>query len=144
MQRAAALGVEKLYDHALQHKQDLILDGTMGDYAKARSNISRSIDHSRIVQIYYIYQDPIVAWEFTKKREAIERRGIPKQFFISSFFQSKENVNKLKQEFGSHIQVHLIVKNFENDTEQFKLNIEHIDSHLKIGYTEATLNELLT
>ena len=143
MQRAAALGVEKLYDYALHHNQDLILDGTLGDYSKAKSNIGRSIDHKRIVQVYYIYQDPIVAWEFTKKREVIEHRGIPKDFFIQSFFQSKDNVNKLKQEFGSNIQLHLIVKNFENDTEQFKLNIDRIDSHLKIEYTEATLNERL-
>jgi UDP-N-acetylglucosamine kinase len=131
MQRAAALGVEKLYDHALHYKQDLILDGTLGDYEKARSNVNRSVDHKRIVQVYYIYQDPIVAWKFTKKREAIEHRGIPKDFFIKSFFSSKENVNNLKREFGNLIQVNLIIKNFENDTEQCKLNIDTIDSHLK-------------
>lgn len=143
MQKAAALGVEKVYDFAIRHNQDLILDGTLNDYDKASSNIQRSLKHGRIVQIYYIYQDPIIAWEFTKKREVIEHRGIPKDFFIYSFFKSQENVNKLKEEFGSAIEINLIMKNFENDDDKLKLNIDRIDSYLKMSYTKDTLEIIL-
>ncbi|MDP1728478.1 MAG: zeta toxin family protein [Bacteroidota bacterium] len=143
MQRAAALGVEKVYDYALHNNQDLILDGTLIDYEKAVTNIQRSLNHNRLVKIYYIYQEPILAWDFTKKREAIENRCIPKEFFIKSFFKSKENVNRLKSTFKNLIQVNLIVKNFENDIEHIWLDIDQVDLHLKIEYTELVLQDLL-
>lgn len=143
MQRAAALGVEKVYDFALHNNQDLILDGTLIDYEKAVSNIQRSLNHGRLVQIYYIYQEPEVAWDFTKKREAIENRGIPKEFFITAFFKSKENVNRLKNTFGKLIQVNLIIKNYHNDIEQICWDVDLIDLHLKIDYTETLLQNML-
>lgn len=143
LQRASALGVEKVYDYVMNNDQDVILDGTLIDYKKAFINIERSIRHKRIVYIYYIYQDPIIAWDFTKKREAIEHRGIPKDFFIRAFFQAKDNVNKLKEEFGKSLQLNLIIKDFENNSIKFELNIEKIDSFLKISYTRESLEKLL-
>ena len=143
LQRASALGVEKVYDYVMNNDQDVILDGTLIDYNKAFINIKRSIKHERIVYVYYIYQDPIVAWGFTKKREVLEHRGIPKDFFIKAFFQAKENVNKLKTEFGKSLQLNLIIKDFENNSIKFELNIEKIDSFLKIIYTKEDLEKLL-
>ncbi|MFA6392601.1 MAG: zeta toxin family protein [Candidatus Paceibacterota bacterium] len=143
LQRASALGVEKVYDCVIKNNQDVILDGTLIDYDKAFVNIERSIKHNRVIHIYYIYQDPILAWGFTKKREALEHRGIPKDFFIKAFFQAKNNVNKLKEEFGKALQLNLIIKNFENDSMKFELNIEKIDSYLKISYTKEDLEKLL-
>lgn len=143
LQRASALGVEKIYDYVMNNDQDIILDGTLIDYDKAVLNIERSIKHDRIVHIYYIYQDPLLAWDFTKKREIIEHRGIPKDFFIKAFFQAKDNVNKLKEKFGKALQLNLIIKNFENDSIKFELNIEKIDSYLEIGYTRESLEKVL-
>jgi len=143
LQRASALGVEKVYDYVMNNNQDVILDGTLVDYNKAFINIERSIKRDRIVYVYYIYQDPVVAWNFTKKREALEHRGIPKDFFIKAFFQAKENVNKLKIEFGKSLQLNLIIKDFENNSIKFELNIEKIDSFLKIIYTKEDLEKLL-
>lgn len=143
LQRASALGVEKVYDCVMSNNQDVILDGTLIDYDKAFINIERSIKHKRLIHIYYIYQDPMLAWSFTKKREALEHRGIPKDFFIKAFFQAKDNVNKLKEKFGKSLQLNLIIKNFENDSMKFELNIEKIDSYLKISYTKEDLEKLL-
>ena len=143
MQKASALGVEKVYDFALHHCQDLILDGTLVDFHKAESNIQRSLNHNRLVQVFYIYQDPVVAWEFTKKRELIEHREIPKDFFIKSFFQSKDNANRLKAKFGEDIELNLVIKNFQNDIDRFMLDIDEVDSYLKMSYTEDILQELL-
>ena len=96
MQGASALGVEKVYDYVLKKKLNVILDGTFADFAKARSNIERSIKRKRAVAIFYLYQDPLIAWEFTKKREKLEGRKVPLNVFIDSLFKSKANVIKLK------------------------------------------------
>ena len=95
--------------------------------------------------IFYIYQDPIIAWDFTKKREALEGRKIPKSAFIEAFFGAKENVNKIKEIFQDKIKIFLVVKNLNNDddTEKSKFNIDNIDNYLKVNYTKKSLEELL-
>ncbi|MBI2458967.1 MAG: zeta toxin family protein [Parcubacteria group bacterium] len=99
VQGASSIGVEKLYDHILAKKLEAIVDGTFSKYDVSYKNVKRSLDHSRPVVIFYIYQDPIIAWDFTKKREALEGRMIPKSAFIEAFFAAKENVNKIKEIF---------------------------------------------
>ncbi len=81
IQGAAALGVEKVLDHVLKNKQDFLLDATFADFDKSYQNITRCLHHHRKIGITYIYQDPLVAWEFTKKREKVEGRPVPKNTF---------------------------------------------------------------
>jgi hypothetical protein len=57
------------------------------------------LDKGRKVAIFYIYQDPLIAWKFTQIREKVEGRYIPKEAFIDAFFNAKENVEKMKKEF---------------------------------------------
>lgn len=141
-QDAATKGVHILYDHALSKSINVILDGTFA-YNGALENIKRSIEHGRKVEIFFVYQDPLQAWDFTKKREALERRNVSKEVFIDSFFKAKENVNKAKVTFGSEIELNLIIKDFEKDLEQLELNIENIDPYIKKSYTKNELEELL-
>lgn len=142
-QPACNKGVEILYDHVLHKHLDTIVDGTMASINVARKNIARALDKNRLVAIFYIYQKPEIAWEFTKAREEKEGRRITKQVFIEAFFKSKENVNELKKIFGDKIVVFLIEKNFENNIEKFQINIDDVDKFLKIKYTPQTLEKLL-
>jgi hypothetical protein len=65
-------------------------------------------------------------------------------FFIQSFFEAKENGNKIKVEFGKIIQLNLIKKKSDNlEVEKTFFNIDNVDSHLKIEYTTQSLEELL-
>ncbi len=143
VQGAAALGVEKLLDCVLGNKQDFVLDATFADYEKARTNILRCINKKRKVGIVYLYQDPIVAWEFTQKREALEGRKIPLEMFIKAFFEAYENVNKIKKEFGNQVELWLIVKNLEQGIEKTYFNIDNVDSYIKIDYTTQSLEKKL-
>lgn len=143
VQGACALGVEKLYDHVLSKKQNAIIDGTFVDYEKSADNVRRSLKKGRDVHVYYIYQDPQVAWDFTKKREEIEGRRIPKEAFIRAFLLSRTNVNQVKQKFGKQVQIHLVIKNYLNNDEDFRLNVESIDPYLKKRYSENELTELI-
>lgn len=122
-QDAATKGVHILYDHALKNNVNVIMDGAFA-YGGAMENIQRSLDHNRKVEIFFVYQDPLQAWDFTKKREALEQRRVSKGVFIESFFKSRENVNKAKETFGSKIELNLIIKDFEKDLEQLEINVE--------------------
>jgi len=146
VQAAAAVGVEKVLDSVLKNNQEFLLDATFSLYDKSYTNITRCLKDGRKVSIYYIYQDPIVAWEFTRKREALEGRRVPKQMFINAFFKAKENVNRIKEEFGKSIELTLIIKNFDLDkqgVEKIYLNIDNIDNYLKIEYNSELLEEKL-
>lgn len=145
IQSAASLGVEKLYDHVLKYRQNVIVDGTFANYKLAHSNVKRSLDKGREVGIFYIYQDPIVAWEFTLKREKLEGRPIPKEAFINSFFLAKENVNKIKGDFRDNVKVYLIVKNkIDNSIDgRYVINVDNIDNFIKQEYTVDSLRSKL-
>ncbi len=144
IQGAASLGVEKLYDYVLKNNQNVIVDGTFANYEIACRNIQRSIGKRRIVSIFYIYQDPLVAWDFTQKREKLEGRYIPKEAFIYSFFAAKKNVEKIKSEFKDKVMLFLIKKNdIDNSIEKFWVNIDSIDNYIKIKYTIDSLRSRL-
>ena len=93
--------------------------------------------------IFYLYQDPKIAWEFTKAREEKEGRRITKDVFVDTFFKAKENVDALKEIFGDKIVLFLIEKDFKHDVEKFRINIPSIDNLLKIDYTPQTLKKML-
>lgn len=142
-QKAATKGVHILYDYALKKNINVILDGTFA-YAKALDNIKRSLEYKRKVEIFFVYQDPLQAWDFTKKREAIEQRRVDKTVFIDAYFKSRENVNLAKEEFGKEIELNLMIKDFEKDLERLELNIQKIEPYIKKLYNREELEELLT
>ncbi|MGU9958140.1 MAG: zeta toxin family protein [Arenicellales bacterium WSBS_2016_MAG_OTU3] len=51
----------------------------------------------RTVQILYVYQEPILAWNFVQSREAVEGRRILPEHFIKQYFAARDVVNKLKK-----------------------------------------------
>ena len=119
-QAAASKGVNMLYDYVLDRNLNVILDGTFA-YGGSLENIQRSLDHNRDVEIYYIYQEPQIAWEYTKKREEIEHRHVSKEVFITSFFKARENVIMIKDGLGDKVELNIIVKNFEAGSEEILL-----------------------
>ncbi len=142
-QRACSKGVDKLHDSALKNKQNFILDSTFSNYEISRENIKRSVNKNRIVSIFYLYQDPLIAWIFAKRREILEGRRIPKESFIRQLFAAKENVNKVKVIFDKKIVIYLVEKNFATGLMKIKMNIENIDNHISIKYTKSQLETRL-
>ena len=142
VQGASSIGVDILYNYVLKNKYNLLLDGTFAKFDIIFRNIERSINKNRQVAIYYIYQDPLVAWEFTKKREKLEGRMVPKKVFIEAFINAKKNVIKIKSIFKDKIKVYLAIKDYSNNVKESYLDV-HIDSYLKIKYSEEKLNKIL-
>lgn len=140
---AAALGVEKIYDSVLKYKLHSLIDGTFQNYNKEVSNIDRSLHNARAVEVFYVFQDPLIAWNFTQKREAVEGRHIPKEIFMSTLFSANENVKKIKRAFGDKIVLHVVLKNITNEQEEIFYNINEVDKYVNIGYTADELKKRL-
>ena len=141
-QAACTIGVHKLYDYVLKNGLNTILDGTFA-YAKALENVDRSIRRNREVRIYYLYQEPVLAWEITKKREALEHRHVSKEVFIEAFFRARENAEGAKETFGDRVKLNLIIKNAKEGTDEIIINISRIDQFLKVRYTVDILKKQL-
>lgn len=141
-QRAANKGVNFLYDYARSKNFNVILDGTFA-YSGASENVENSLKHNRNVEIYFLFQDPVLSWNFTKEREIKERRNVPKSVFISTFIKSIANVDKVKQEYGSKIKLNIVVKDFEKGFRSLDLNKDKLESFLPKVYTEEELERII-
>ncbi|WP_240350661.1 zeta toxin family protein, partial [Pseudomonas viridiflava] len=56
----------------------------------ARSNVERSLEKGRYVQVLYVYQNPLLAWEFVKAREQAEGRRILADHFVEQYFSARD------------------------------------------------------
>ena len=142
-QKAVSVLVDRTHDLALDQKQSFLLDGTLSNYERAVKNIERSLKRNRLVQILYVYQDPLLAWQFVKAREAIEGRRILPNHFIEHYFSARDTVNRLKEFFGKRVQVDLLLKDINNGNRSYKANIDRIDNHIPEKYTAAALEREL-
>lgn len=138
---AVSILVEKIQDLALEKRRSFVLDGTLSNYDKAEKNIKRSLGRKRKVMVIYVHLDPLKAWEFTQKRELVEGRNIPKEAFIQQYFNSKNVVSRLKDEFGSNIEIFLIDRS--KDKYLVAQNKETIDNFTSNKYTLESLKKLL-
>lgn len=141
-QKAANKGVNILYDYCCNKGLNVILDGTFA-YAGAIDNVQHSLKHKRNVEIYYLYQDPLLSWSFTKIRERSEYRRVPKDVFITAYLKSMENVKKVKDQFGPKIKLNIVVKDFTTGLNKLELNKESIDSYISKVYTYVELESLI-
>jgi len=143
-QRAANKGVNVLYDHALHKDINCIMDGTFA-YGGVTENIERSLQHNRRVEVWFVYQDPIRAWEFTKAREIHEARRVSKDIFIKTFFDSRDNARIVKEKFKSRIELNVLIKDYEMDQEDLRLNVpeSELDRIADDRYSMDNLNKLL-
>jgi hypothetical protein len=119
-----------------------MLDGTFA-IGKAVENLKRAERRNYTMQIFFVYQDPLQAWEFTKIREKTEGRYVPKDTFINSYFAARENVLKAKQFFGDELTLFMIVKDYMNGTETIHDNVSDIDQYLPKVYNREQLEEII-
>lgn len=138
-QGAVSIVVEKMLDLVFDNDQSFVLDGTLTNEAKARSNIERSLRHGRAVQILYVYQDPCQAWQFVCARESLEGRRIDLETFISQYFESRRVVNSLKARYGADIEIDLLLKNNDGSNRRYEDNVQNIDHYAPEAYDENRL-----
>lgn len=142
-QRAVARVVDAVLDQAFHRRLSFVLDGTLASYEVARKNVDRSLEAGRLVQILYVYQEPMLAWGFVQAREAAEGRRIEPENFIEQYFGAREVVNRLKAELGTTIHVDLLMKNNDNSNRFYRAGVDQIDSHIPERVGRAELERLL-
>lgn len=142
VQPAASMAVDKVLDRVLDKNYPFILDGTFA-IGKSVMNIKRALRRGFDVHIYFVYQDPKEAWDFTKIREISEGRVVPIETFIDAYFKSRENVRKVKEEFGDNVLLHVIVKSYNKSEEEVYNDVDDLDKILPILYNKDELKEIL-
>ncbi len=142
-QEAANKAVNQLFDFANRKGgQNVLLDGTFA-YGDWRGNVQRSLNNGRRVEIYYLHQDPSVAWQFVIKRQAESGRVVPLEVFIKSYQASIDNVQKAIEVFGVDITVYFAKNNYTKTVEYIAVDVDDIEKLIGKRYTETDLKELL-
>jgi UDP-N-acetylglucosamine kinase len=142
-QGAISVLVGKILDLAHAQRQSFLLDGTLSNLKVARENVGRCLKKKRLVQILYVYQDPILAWKFVQARELEDGRNIPAERFIEQYFAARDVVDTLKAEFGADIKVDLLVKPNDSEARLYKAGIDRIDNHVREKYDRTSLERIL-
>ncbi|KFJ03545.1 MULTISPECIES: zeta toxin family protein [Bifidobacterium] len=144
-QSATNVAVEKVFDKVIHDGYSFILDTTFSS-KNATLNIKRALDHGFRVQIYFIFQQPKIAWGFTQSREKIEGRNIPLDSFITSYFRSRENVEKAMNDptIGPKIVLTVIEKEFNNKVRRIHPVEHNLANFTPLNYTETTLRRELS
>lgn len=142
-QRAASLGVEYVIDSAYENKQNMCVDTTFGLTSKAISNVNRAINRGRNCLVLYLYQDPVLSWEYVKERKIAEKREVPKIFFINNLLLSEFNANLVKRTFGSKVVLVLFLFDDNHKVTSAYFDIDNTKRYVKIPYSREKLEEIL-
>lgn len=152
-QSAMIILVEKIVDLVFQNKISFILDGTLSSFSVADKNIRRAIKKGYQVWIFVINQDPIVSWEFTKKREQVEGRKITKEIFIKKLIGAIKTVQAIcdQEDFHNSVLVFPVEKTYNNQHNKpetqyhqpFYVGKGSIDRYMSQSYNEEELSKKL-
>nr|WP_237580218.1 zeta toxin family protein [Enterococcus sp. JM4C] len=136
-QKGSSWLVEQSVKYVLEQGYSFILDATFA-IPSADKNIVRVLKNNFSITIFYVYQQPEIAWGFTKKREQVEGRFVPKNTFINAFFQSRANIKKVKERHPE-ILLNLIVKDYQNNISETHFSADNIELSLPLTlYTGRT------
>ena len=137
IQKATNMGLDILRNYCLKNQISFLLDGTFGNQFSTFDKIIRKLlIKNRRIAIFFIYNNPLVSWEVTKKREFVEGRNIKKENFIDQYFKSIDNVKRIKEKFGNKIILNCVLKKGDNSEEKVYFNkvYEEIENILEKRY----------
>jgi len=138
-QKASSWLVGQSLKYVLENGYSFILDATFA-ILSAQKNIMRALKNDFRVTIFYVYQDPQTAWDFTRKREIAEGRHVPKKIFINAFFKSRENIEKVKEKHPEVV-LHIMIKDYQNNISEVHYAADNIRLVLPVQYSSEELEE---
>lgn len=141
-QRGASYLVDYTFSWLIDHRFSVLLDGTFA-VSKALENVKRVIDHNYHVYIYYVYQDPLIAWNFTQIREKQEGRFVPVERFINAYFEAYANVNQVKGMLGDKVTLDVFLKDFNNNVAEYVSDVQNLSLVVPKLYDKAYLERTL-
>jgi len=109
-QKPASKGFSKLFDYAVKKGLSIILDSNLSNISKAVENIDRLINKGYTIELYYLYNDPAVCYEYAIKREVVTNRKVPYDIFVKSNIDSFHTVISIKQQYNGKITLNYLDK----------------------------------
>ena len=109
-QKFASRGFNELFNYSLKQEYSIILDSNLSNISQAIQNIERLLKRGYNIQIYYLYNNPKVCFEYATRREIVTHRKVPKDVFIRSNINSYNTVLEIKSIFKDSINLHFIDK----------------------------------
>ena len=113
-QKASSRGYGRLFDYAIKQGYSLIMDSNLAYQNIAIQNIRRLLKRSYHIEIYYLYNDPVVCFEYTIRREIVTHRKVPQDVLLDTNIKSYHTVVEIKKIFGDKIILHYIDRRNEN------------------------------
>lgn len=141
---AATDTLNAVYDRALHRKVDFIMDGTFRS-PNSLNNIDRAIAKGYKIKVFYISQDPTIAWSFTQAREKVEKRAIDRNSFVQAYSEIHNNIKELARRAYADLTIDLVVKESSNKVGKWHKNItlKDIDTLVNTIYTREELERML-
>ncbi len=141
---AASDVLNAVYDRVKHRRVDFIMDGTFRS-PRAISNVKMALQKKYIIKVFYLHQEPRIAWDFTKARERVEKRSIDKHKFIDTYFEIKNNMRVISNLKLPNVTIDVVVKNSDNKVGLWKQDVtaEEIDQLLEKSYTVNELKRIL-
>ncbi len=122
-QKAASRGFSELFTYALRNNFSLIMDSNFANIEVAIQNIKRLLKRSYKIDIFYLYDHKQLCFEYTKSREVVTHRKVPKDVFLRSNTNSYNTVLTIKELFKDQVTINFFDKR-ENDKNDMHNNIE--------------------
>jgi len=138
---AANIIVDETVIYCRHNRLDFVLDGTFGS-GRAVDNIRNALKRHHVT-IFYVYKDPTVAWQHTKDRQLVTKRGVDNNGFIESCINVPNNLREVRDKFGDKVSIMLIQKDLENNTFQLTKDSSIIDDLLEVSYTKNSLKRII-
>lgn len=132
--------IVKMYSFCMKNWLNVILDGTFSSHKYAKENIELCIKYKRTYAVVLIYQDPLLSYLYTRKRELEKTRNVPEEQFIKKFFWSIEICKQILIDYPETT-LFLGLKTISSKkyiTKQMS-SAESIDLTIKYKYTEEEL-----
>lgn len=143
-QKNASRVMDKMYNFCMKEWYNVIVDGTFWNQSKVSENITKCKKHSRTFSVVLVFQDPVISFLFTKKREQEKLRNIPTPAFIEKFFQSIQSVQTVILEYpDTPVFVSKKLKSEKWYFDQYIESMQQFDSLVNLIYSKEELIKLI-
>ena len=109
-QKVSSRGFDQLFSYALKNNFSLICDSNFATLDVEIQNIQRLLKNNYKIEIFYLYNEPKVCFEYATRREIVTHRKVPKDVFLRSNENSYKTVLTIKDMFQDDVTLNFVDK----------------------------------
>lgn len=93
--------INQVLKYCFDNKIRFILDGTFKSWRHSLKNIETCHKNKWKVDIYLLFQNPLISYYYTFLRQIQHKRNIPVDWFVDCFYRSIDNVFIARDEYSN-------------------------------------------